>query len=100
MLVGDAGAPPWTLSHRAQLLLAVVREHQGTTGRGLTLAQAAGRLGISSKRMMQQLVDELERSRMAKTHRVSGQGQPRVIEIVESADADQTRTKPDETDEK
>ncbi len=87
--IARAGAPAVVLSPGAQSLLATVRQYYTQMGHGLNLSQAGEQLGISSKRLLQQLVEELERTGFIRTRKLRQKGQPRIIEPVLSQGADQ-----------
>ena len=69
----------------------ILRGHYDRHDAGLNLTQAAEVLGISSKRRLQQLVDELERARLVRTRKLQQRGQPRVIEPIPSREVDSFR---------
>ena len=89
-LRAPADAPKVALSEQAQRLLDVVLEHNTGGGSGLNLTEAARSMGVSSKRMLQGLVDELERGGLVRTRKLRQRGQPRIIEPIGSGYPDQT----------
>lgn len=70
---------PPALSPEASRLLGIAVQHHKQTGRPMNLAEAGHSLGTTSKRKMQELVDELERSGVVKTTKLNQRGNPRVI---------------------
>jgi len=87
-LVTQGGTPLAVLSPDAKRLLVAVGQYYSETGHGLNLSQASDRLGISSKRQLQQMVDELERKCFVRSRKLRQQGQPRIIEPISSGGAD------------
>jgi hypothetical protein len=86
------------VSDRARQALDFVRQVHLRDGRGPNLSTLGEHLGISSKRALQQVVLELERANVIRTHQLNERGRPRVIEpIVSAADetADAKRKKAD-----
>ncbi len=73
------------LSPDAQHMLATVREHYAMHGTGLNLSELANQSGITSKRRLQELVDELEGCGVVRTKKLRMRGQPRIIEPVRSS---------------
>lgn len=80
--------PLVNLSADANQLLTLVRQHHGQSRDGLNLTNAAEALGITSKRRLQQVVDELERTQLVRTRKLKERGQPRVIEPISSGRVD------------
>ena len=88
-IVEDAASRPVVkISEAAEELLSAVLSHHEETGQGLNLSRAGERLRITSKRKLQQVVDELERSGFVRTRKLRERGQPRVIEPLSSTVAD------------
>ncbi|MHA1950305.1 MAG: helicase HerA domain-containing protein [Candidatus Thorarchaeota archaeon] len=87
-LVTRGGALVAVLSSDAKRLLAEVGQYRSETGHGINLSQASERLGISSKRQLQQLVDELESKGFVRTRKLRERGQPRIIEPISSGGTD------------
>jgi len=87
-LLQPNSTPLVSLSADAEQLLATVRSYCDRHDLGLNLRQAAEALGISSKRRLQQLVDELERAHLVRTRKLQERGQPRIIEPISSGRAD------------
>jgi|GEM_PF-1778590 len=69
-------------------LLEIARRHHGETGSPINLSEAANKLGITSKRRMQELVRELERAALVRTTRLNKKGKPRVIIPMSGPDPD------------
>ena len=94
-IVQGAAQPARSISGEAQRLLDVVNDHVRLEGEGLNISRAAEAIGISSKRHISQLVDELEQAGLVQTRKLRQRGQPRLIELISSAGADERRTKAD-----
>jgi len=67
------------VSREAESLLAVVERLCGATGMYPNLAEAARRAGITSKRRLQNLANELERAGRIRMRTGSGRGAPKMI---------------------
>lgn len=89
-LVSGGSRRATALSAEAEQLFQVVSQHFTGTGAGLNLSRAAERLGITSKRRLLELIDELERAGIVRTRTLRERGQPRVIEPVPSTALDKT----------
>jgi len=63
----------------ARRLLDIARGHHDETGAPINLSQATEKLGITSKRRMQELIEELERKGLVRTAKLRERGSPRVI---------------------
>jgi hypothetical protein len=63
-------------------------------GKGINISEAGKRAGISSKRKFLQLLDELVRAGLIRIRKLRERGQPKIIEPILSAEADEMRTKP------
>lgn len=87
-LLTSEETPLAVLSSDAKQLLAIVRQHYIEKGCGLNISNAGQLLGVTSKRQLQQLVDELERKGFVKTRKLRERGQPRIIEPISSGGAD------------
>lgn len=70
------------VSKEAGELLLIVKSNYFSTGSGINVTDAGKRMGISSKRKLLQLVDEVERAGLVKTYKLQERGQPRIIEPV------------------
>lgn len=68
-----------SLSPDGLRLLEIARRRQDETGSPINLSEAANKLGITSKRRMQELVRELERAALVRTTKLNKKGKPRVI---------------------
>ena len=77
-----------SLADDAQGLLELIKEHYDRTGQGMNLSEVAIKFGISSKRKIQGLVDELEHGGYIKTYRINQRGKPRIIEPVNNGGPD------------
>lgn len=73
------------MSAEAQALYAVIREHGSSPREPLNLSRAADLGGISSKRRLLELIEELEEAGVIRTRQLAERGRPRVIELC-SAD--------------
>lgn len=87
-LVTSGETPLTVLSSDAQQFLAAIQQYYGEKGHGLNLSQASEQLGISSKRRLQQLLDQLETNGFVKSRKLRERGQPRIIEPITSGGAD------------
>jgi SOS-response transcriptional repressor LexA len=76
------------LSSDAKQLMTIVRQHYNEAGNGLNVSNAGELLGVTSKRQLQQLVEELERKGFVRTRKLRERGQPRIIEPISSKGAD------------
>ena len=75
-------------SDQAQHILEIVKAHRRSTGEGINLSAVAQKSGITSKRRIQQLIDELERGGHIKTRRLLKRGLPRIVEPISNGGAD------------
>ena len=87
-LLTSEETPLAVLSSDAKQLLAIIRQHYNEMGSGLNISNAGELLGVTSKRQLQQLVDELERKGFVKTRKLRERGNPRIIEPISSGGAD------------
>lgn len=76
------------LSNDALQMLELVKALFNSTGKGINLSEAAKNMGISSKRRLHQLVDELENGGYVRTRMIREKGQPRIIEPITNGGAD------------
>lgn len=67
------------LSETAGRLLEHVQRYHSRTGEGMNMSEAAQAMGITSKRRMQALLNELENAGRVMTKKLRQRGQPRVI---------------------
>jgi len=81
-LVGRDTDPSKKVTSEAQRLFAVIKQHGAPPNLPLNMSRAADLAGISSKRRLIELIDELERSAVIRTRKLLERGQPRVIELV------------------
>jgi len=88
-LVADPGSRV-RLSSEAKQLLSAVEDHYRTHGEGLNLSRASDCLGVTSKRKLLSVVQELERAGRVRTRKLRERGQPRIIEPILSTTADET----------
>lgn len=87
-LLTSEETPLSVLSSGAKQLLAIIRQYYYEKGFGLNISNAGEILGMTSKRQIQQLVDELERMGFVKTRKLRERGTPRIIEPISSKGAD------------
>jgi hypothetical protein len=74
-----------TVTTDAQRLFAVIKEHGSPPNKPLNMSRAADLAGISSKRRLLELIDELEEAGAIRTRKLSGRGKPRLIELGPNA---------------
>jgi len=67
------------VSPEARRLVDIAVQYQDDTGAPINVSRATERLGITSKRRMHKLVEELERRGLVQTRRLGKTGRPRVI---------------------
>ena len=84
-LVGGDRDPSKTMSTEAQRLYAVIKEHGSVPSEPLNMSRAANLSGITSKRKLLELIDELEHAGVIRTKKLLERGRPRVIELATSA---------------
>ena len=77
--------PVKVVTSDAQTLFALIREHASTSNEALNMSRAADIAGITSKRRLLELIDELERAGVIRTRKLSDRGRPRVIELDASS---------------
>jgi len=87
-LLTSEETPLAVLSPNAKQLLSIVRKHYNRNGLGLNVSNAGEVLGITSKRQIQQLLNELEHNGFVITRRLRERGNPRIIEPISSGGAD------------
>ena len=87
-LLASEETPLAVLSSNAKQLLSIVQQYNNEMGNGLNISNAGELLGVTSKRQLQQLVDELERKGFVKTRKLRERGNPRIIEPISSGGAD------------
>ncbi len=83
-----SSAPSIAISPEAKRLLRAIEDHCAHADVGPNLTQASEYLGVTSKRQIQQIVDELERTGKVKTRTLPQRGKPRIIEKVSSKGTD------------
>lgn len=76
------------VSSYAQKMLESVKAHYISTGKGINISELAKDMGITSKRKMQQLIEELERFGYIRTRKLPQRGHPRIIEPIAVGGAD------------
>ncbi|MBN2138449.1 MAG: hypothetical protein JW720_11645 [Sedimentisphaerales bacterium] len=79
-LVGSAGEMRRVLSHEAQAVLDLVREHAHKTGQPARLSSIAETLGITSRRKLGRIVEELKKASVVKFRQLKERGKPLTIE--------------------
>lgn len=88
-IVSDEEKSSRVLSADASKLLESIRSAYAESGRGLNLSEASKRSGITSKRALQTLLDELELGGFVRTRKLAQRGQPRIIEPISSESVDE-----------
>jgi len=66
----------------AEHLLTAIRKYASCSDKTLNMSQASQLSGITSKRRLVGLIDELERTGAIRTRKLMERGQPRVIELI------------------
>jgi hypothetical protein len=87
-LVGRDKNPVKVTTAEARSLFMVIKEHGSPPNEPLNMSRAADLAGISSKRKLLELIDELVRADAIRTKILPEQGRPRVIEIVSNLSSD------------
>jgi hypothetical protein len=100
-LFGGHKAQAVGMTAEAGKLFAVIKEHRPRPDSPLNLSTVAHLAGITSRRQLQELVNELEQAGVIYTRKLPERGQPRVIELTNPSTAgtnapDKTGHKPDE----
>ena len=72
------------ITSEAQRLLAVIRQHGSQPAQPLNISQAADLAGITSKRKLLSLIQELEAAGVVRTRQLMERGRPRIIECVKA----------------
>lgn len=72
-----------SLSGEAMSALAKIAAFHRTQARGPIVSELAAELGMTSKRRLMRLIDELESSGRIRTRRLPERGKPRLIELIE-----------------
>jgi len=80
------------LSQGAAEVLGFINAHFKRVGVGVNLTWLAEEMGISSKRKLHQIIGELEAKGAVRTRKLRERGQPRIVELISSKWADETRT--------
>ena len=75
-------------SDDAARMLAVIIRRFNEQGAGMNMSDVARETGITSKRRLLAIVDELERSGRVRTVRLRDRGQPRILEPIASGPSD------------
>lgn len=91
MLVESANRQELLLSDAARAVLDLARENHRETGTPARLTLITEQLGITSRRKLQRITDELHRSGLVAFHRLNEQGRPLVIVPVTTS-LDRTRS--------
>lgn len=81
-LVGQDKDPVMTLRAEAQELLRIIKQHGSQSDPPLNMSRTGEIAGITSKRKLLELVEELERAGAIRTRTLLRRGKPRVIELV------------------
>ncbi|MHC4329599.1 MAG: helicase HerA domain-containing protein [Planctomycetota bacterium] len=78
-----------TLSPEGMRLLGLIKAHTAGNHEAMNMSDLAASSGISSKRWLNQLVEELEGSGYVRTRKLRKPGQPRIVEPISSGGADE-----------
>ena len=78
-----------SLSLEAMSALATITAFHRTRGRGPIVSELGAELGMTSKRRLLRLIDELESSGRIRTRWLPERGKPRVIELIEPIEPDE-----------
>ncbi|MFC1635682.1 helicase HerA domain-containing protein [Planctomycetota bacterium] len=78
-----------TLSPDGMTLMDLIKAHTAGNGEAMNMSELAVHSGISSKRRLNELVDELERCGYVRTRKLRKPGQPRVVDIISSGGPDE-----------
>lgn len=82
------------LTPDASRLLSTIKQHGSPSALPLNMSRAGNLAGITSKRRLLELVEELERAGAVYTRTLSERGRPRVLELVVGKQAGTTSTHP------
>ena len=80
-ILGGQIAHQETLSRRSESLLAAIEDYYNQTDQALNISQLSQITSITSKRVLQELIDELEQAGKIQTYKLAERGQPRVIKL-------------------
>src|SRR5262249_43666617 len=86
-LIGPGKDPSRTVTTEAQRLYEIIEQHCASPTHPLNMSQAADLAGISSKRRLLELIEELEHAGVIRTRRLPERGRPRVIELARGRNA-------------
>jgi hypothetical protein len=78
-ILGNKADPKKTVSQKAGNLLVAIENYYNQTNQALNISQLSQITGITSKRALQGLIDELEQTGKIRTYKLAERGQPRVI---------------------
>jgi DNA helicase HerA-like ATPase len=81
-LIGEDKDASKTLAGEARDFFDVIKAHCGKSDQPLNMSRAAELAGISSKRRLIELTDDLERAGLIRTRVMIQRGKPRIIELV------------------
>jgi len=81
-IIGGRRSEAAALSAEARHILDAIQSLISRGGAAPNMTQVAQAAGVTSKRRLQQLIDELAKAGMVRTRRLPEQGQPRVVEIL------------------
>jgi hypothetical protein len=81
-LIGNDGKACRALTSGAEALLRVIKENGASADQPLIMSRVAELAGVSSKRKLAELVQELENAGAIRTKQLVERGRPRVIELV------------------
>ena len=78
-ILGNKADSKKTLSQKAENLLVAIENYCNQTKQALNISQLSQITGITSKRALQELIDELEQAGKILTYKLAERGRPRVI---------------------
>jgi hypothetical protein len=81
-LIGSDGKVCGVLTSAAQALLRVIKENGASADQPLNMSRAAQFAGITSKRKLDELIQELENANAIRTKQLIERGRPRIIELI------------------
>jgi hypothetical protein len=81
-LVGHSKEVERTISVEARKLFEVIKEHGSPPHEPLNMSRVANLAGISSKRKLLELIEELVQANAIRTSKLPGRGRPHVIEVI------------------
>jgi SOS-response transcriptional repressor LexA len=80
-ILGGKTSAKKELSQKAENLFAAIENYYSQTNQALNISQLSQITAITSKRAMQELIDEIEEAGKIRTYKLAERGRPRVIEL-------------------